>query len=80
MSWGNPECQQQVTEVCPDVGGRTTEQREYNTQGIVGGASLGTKYDRCYRGEVTPSTTRKGPSGTRSQSCSLLAKLSSTIY
>jgi hypothetical protein len=35
--WGNPECQQRITEVCPYIGGRTTEWIEYNT-GIVGGA------------------------------------------
>jgi hypothetical protein len=35
--WGNPECQQQITEVCPYIRGCTMERIEYNT-GIVGGA------------------------------------------
>jgi hypothetical protein len=35
--WGNPECQQRIAEVCPYIGGCTTERIEYH-KGIVGGA------------------------------------------
>jgi hypothetical protein len=42
--WGNPECQQRITEVCPYVGGRTTEQRGIS-QGNSQWGSPSPKYD-----------------------------------
>jgi hypothetical protein len=41
MVRGNPECQQQKTEVCPNIGGCTTEQwmithKMMNNKGLLG--------------------------------------------
>jgi hypothetical protein len=48
--WGNPECQQRITEVCPYDGGRTMEQRGIS-QGNSWWGSPSPKYDSSDRVE-----------------------------